>query len=133
MAFIRGSRATFTLNGVALTNFVNNFSVARDGQLIDITMLGDNFKEVQQNLRGGTITFSGFFDTAASNTPDAVISSMLLNDTAATLAIVYQGASNRTLTWASGVRVSSYELTASTDNLVAYSCTLQAIVAPTIS
>lgn len=133
MAFIRGSRATFTLNGVALTNFVNNFSVSRDGQLIDISMLGDTFKENQQNLRGGTITFSGFFDTAASNTPDTVISAMLINDTAATLAIVYQGAANRTLTWSSGVRVSSYELTASTDNLVAYSCTLQAIVAPTIS
>ena len=133
MAFIRGSRATFTLNGVALTNFVNNFSVSRDGQLIDISMLSDTFVEKQQNLRGGTIDFSGFFDTASSNTPDTVISSMLINDTAATLAIVYQGASNRTLTWTSGVRVSSYELTAVTDNLVAYSCTLQAIVAPTIS
>lgn len=131
MAFIRGSKATLQLNSVFLSSFINQFSVSRESQLIDIQTLGDTFGEVQQNLKGSTITFSGFFDTAASNTPDTVISAMLLADTKADLVITYVGTATRTVTWAtganSGVRVASYEVTAATDNLMAYSCTLQAV------
>lgn len=131
MAFIRGSKATLTLNSVDLSSFINQFSVSRESQLVDIQTLGDTFGEVQQNLKSSTITFSGFFDTAASNTPDTVISAMLLADTKATLVITYVGAATRTITWStganSGVRVASYEVTAATDNLMAFSCTLQAV------
>ena len=131
MAFIRGSKATLSLNSVSLSSFINQFSVSRESQLIDIQTLGDTFGESQQNLKGSTITFSGFFDTAASNTPDTVISAMLLADTKADLVITYVGTATRTVTWAtganSGVRVASYEVTAATDNLMAYSCTLQAV------
>lgn len=131
MAFIRGSKATLQLNSVFLSAFINQFSVSRESQLIDIQTLGDTFGEVQQNLKNCTITFSGFFDTAASNTPDTVISAMLLADTKADLVITYVGSATRTITWAtgssSGVRVASYEVTAATDNLMAFSCTLQAV------
>jgi len=131
MAFIRGSKATLNLNGTDLSSFINQFSVSRESQLIDIQTLGDTFGEVQQNLKASTITFSGFFDTGAASTPDTVISAMLLADTKATLIITYVGAATRTITWAtganSGVRAASYEVTAATDNLMAYSCTLQAV------
>lgn len=133
MAFIRGSKATLTLNTVNLSAFINQFSISRESQLINIETLGDTFAEVQQNLKSSTITFSGFFDTAASNTPDTVISAALLADTNMKLVITYVGSTTRTITWdpagspVSGVRVASYEVTAATDNLMAFSCTLQAV------
>lgn len=133
MAFIRGSKATITYNTVALTNFVNQFSMSRESQLIDITTLGDTFAEYQQNLKGATITLSGFFDTGAASTPDTVLSAALLAGGAYTLVIAYQGTATRTITWTNGVKVASYEITAATDNLMAWSATLQTIVAPSYS
>lgn len=133
MAFIRGSKATINFNSVPLTNFVNTFNMSRESQLIDITTLGDTFAEYQQNLKGATITMSGFFDTGASNTPDTVLSAALLAAAPYNLVITYVGAATRTITWTAGARVSSYEITAATDNLIAWSATIQTTVAPSYS
>ncbi|MFZ9737015.1 MAG: hypothetical protein ACO3EZ_03295 [Prochlorotrichaceae cyanobacterium] len=132
MAFIRGSKATITYNSVALTNFVNQFSMSRESQLIDIQTLGNTFAEVQQNLKSARITMSGFFDTGSSNTPDTVLSAALLAGTSASLVITYVGATTRTITWA-GARVASYEITAVTDNLVAWSAEIQTTTVGTYS
>lgn len=133
MAFIRGSKATITFNSVALTNFVNTFSMSRESQLIDITTLGDTFADYQQNLKSATITMSGFFDTGAASTPDTVLSAALLAAAPYTLIITYVGAATRTITWTNGARVSSYEITAATDNLIAWSATIQTTVLPSYS
>jgi len=122
MAFIRGSKATFTLNAVPLTEFINSFSMSREAQNIDITSLSDTYQENQQNLKGATITFSGFYDDAATSTPDSVIAAMIAADTNANWSIVYQGTTNRT--YSGTCRVASYEVTAATENLMAFSCTL---------
>lgn len=131
MAFIRGSKATFTLNGVDLSEFINSFSMSREAQNIDITSLSDTYQENQQNLKGATITFSGFYDDGSSNTPDSVVAAMIAADTNATWSIAYIGTSTRT--YSGSCRVASYEVTAAVDNLMAYSCTLNVTTAVSIA
>ena len=118
MAFIRGSKATFTLSAVDLSEFINSFSMSREAQNIDITSLSDTYQENQQNLKGATLTISGFYDDSASNTPDSVISAMIAADTNATFSIAYIGSATRT--YSGSCRVASYEVTAAIDNLMAF-------------
>jgi len=135
MAFIRGSDARVVINNGTdrdISDFVNSVSISRESQNIDITMLGDTFQENQQNLKGATITISGFYDSGSgANTPDNVFGPALLADTLLLFDIQYNyaaGASSRRK-YAGSCRVASYELNIDVQNLIAYSVTLNVTTA----
>ena len=133
MAFIRGSNSGFKLNSVDLSEFINSFSMSREAQNIDITSLSDTYQENQQNLKGATITISGFYDDGSSSTPDSVIAAMIAADTNAAFKVLYGPASASGRMYEGSCRVASYEVTAAVDNLMAFSCTLNVTTAVTIA
>lgn len=65
MAFQHGSNATISLDGQALTNYVDNVGFNSDVDLAETTTFGDDDKEFIAGLREHGLNVSGHYDATA--------------------------------------------------------------------
>ena len=74
MAFVHGSNATFTLNSVAITSYVDTVSFSRSLDTAEVTAFGDTDKASIGGLKGLTISLGGSWDATLDSTINTAMS-----------------------------------------------------------
>lgn len=85
MAFVHGKGAAVLVGQYDLSAFLNNFESAATADTAEVTAFGASAKAYVAGQRDATLSFSGFFDGAASAV-DPVLSAALANARIFTLA-----------------------------------------------
>lgn len=97
MPFVHGKGAAVLVAEYDLSAFLNNFDAAATADTAEVTAFGGTAKAYVAGLKDATISFSGFFDGAASAV-DEVLAAALANARTFTLAAAGAGAiGNRAL------------------------------------
>lgn len=68
MAFVHGKGAAILVSDVALTGYLNQLSASRNAQAVNVTTFGNDQRQFIAGIEDGTITLSGLFDAAGSDT-----------------------------------------------------------------
>lgn len=83
---ILGPLTKVTINGNDLSQYVQNVVVEDTADEVDVTGMGEQFREYIRGIRDMTVTLTLLNDLAAGG-PDAVISPLYYNDTAGTVKV----------------------------------------------
>lgn len=112
--------AVFSIGGSPLSH-VTSVTLSVDGQVADITVLGDSYKQYVRGQVDATMSVEGIYD-------DPAIGTVFLRYAEGTaMPIIYypQGTASGKARFSGTAFITSYEVPASMDSAVTWSCNLQ--------
>lgn len=132
MAFVHGSGATLTVNSGALTSFSNDASLSRTADTAETTVFGVTSKTYVPGLKDATFSGSGFYDKTTTTGPIYILEAIYTANAAVTCQYRPAVGSGEYSYAFSGI-LTSYNITGSTDGVVAFDFEFQVTGAVTSS
>lgn len=136
MATRHGKNAALSLDGKALTGFLDSLDLSFDLEQADTTTFGASWRSSLVGFPSGKLEFSGYYDPTASTGPGAILFPLVTAGTAVT-GLVYPGGNTSgqiLYTITSGCIVTSYSESSTVGGAVTFkgSCDITALPVRTV-
>ncbi len=126
MAFSHGKGTRVLLNEFDLSSFFNNADVARDVDVPETTVFNLDDRTYINGLRGGTVSYSGFYDATATTGVDVVLEATLGVATARIVTHAPLGLAIGNVVYMFSTHSTSYSISHPVDGVVSLTADLQA-------
>lgn len=117
MAYVAGHKARIYVDSYNVGQYMTNVTVSRDAGLSDVTTFGDGDREFLPTIYSGTVTMSGYMDSAAGAS-EVALSTVFTATASKPVTVFYETDAIGSVGVCGAIREGSYEDASTVDGII---------------